>query len=105
MFAETTTSTIAHDDRRMFTRRPARVEVHASLARDGEPLHLELRDLSVGGVGAWTTKPIPAGEKLSFSFPPEGFNRGFNTRGKVVRCEPSAMGYRIGVQFDRLLGV
>ncbi len=105
MFAEPTTMTLAPDDRRMFARRPARVDVHACIARDGEPLQMEVRDLSVGGVGAWTNRAIARGETIAFSFPPEGFQRGFNTRGKVVRCEPSATGFRIGVEFDRLLGV
>lgn len=97
-------ATVAHDDRRMFSRRPAYGTIDAIITTDHEPIHVELRDLSVGGVGGLMNRAVSRGASVMLSFPPEGFSRGFNTRGKVVRCEPSATGYRVGIQFDRLLG-
>lgn len=88
----------------MFSRRPAYGGVDGIVTSEHEPIHVELRDLSVCGVGGLTNRSVSRGASVMLSFPPEGLNRGFNTRGKVVRCEPSATGYRIGIQFDRPLG-
>lgn len=101
---QSTEAIVAHDDRRMFARRPAHGTIDGLVTSDHEPIHVELRDLSVGGVGGYTNRAVSHGASVMLSFPPEGMSRGFNTRGKVVRCEPSATGYRIGIQFDRLLG-
>ena len=41
-----------------------------------------------------------AGERLAVFFPPQGIKRGWDAYGRVIRCNPSAMGYRIAVEFD-----
>lgn len=92
------------DERRLFPRRPAYGSIHGIVTSDHQPIQLELKDWSVGGVGAYTNRMIHRGASVMLSFPPDGMKRGFNARGRVVRCEPSATGYRIGIQFDRLLG-
>lgn len=92
------------DERRLFVRRPAYGSINGIVTSDHQPIRVELRDWSVGGVGGYTNRMIHRGASVMLSFPPEGFNKGFNARGKVVRCEPSATGYRIGIQFDQLLG-
>jgi c-di-GMP-binding flagellar brake protein YcgR len=96
---------VPHDDRRTFVRRPAsHQQAYASVGRARQPVSLELRDLSVGGAGAWTSHAISRGESIHLTISPDGRAAGFTAHGKVVRCEPSAFGYRIGVQFDRPLG-
>ncbi len=102
---ETSSQTIKHDDRRMFVRRPAYGQVDAIVTKNHEPIHVELRDISVAGASGLTVRPVNRGESITMCFPPEGRERGFNSRGKIVRCEPSATGYRIAVQFDQPLGV
>jgi hypothetical protein len=47
-------------------------------------------------------QPLQKGERLSVFFPPQGVNRGWDAYGRVVRCEPSALGYRVAVEFDPL---
>jgi hypothetical protein len=42
------------------------------------------------------------GERLGVFFPPQGTQRGWDAYGKVLRCEPSAIGYRLAVEFDPL---
>lgn len=101
---QSSTATIEHDDRRTFPRRPAHGTIDGIISAGHDPIHVELRDLSVCGVGGFTNRMVARGASVVLSFPPEGLDCGFNTRGKVVRCEPSATGYRIGIQFDRLLG-
>jgi hypothetical protein len=39
---------------------------------------------------------------VSVFFPPQGASRGWDAYGRVIRCEPSGMGYRIAVEFDPL---
>jgi hypothetical protein len=95
---------IDHDDRRTFARRRAEGVAHASVGKRGEPVSLELSDVSAGGIGAWTNRALSRGQSIELAFPPNGTKIGFVARGRVVRCEPSAFGYRVGVQFDRPLG-
>lgn len=102
------TGQVAQLERRQFERKEVRYRVegrrmdHTLTARRQPHLSLALRDLSVGGLSAVTDVPLAEGESLSVFFPPQGINRGWDAYGRVVRCEPSAMGYRVAVEFDSL---
>lgn len=93
-------------ERRLFTRKEigGRVEgmrLDNSIEARREPqLSLMLRDLSLGGLSALSQTPIDRGERISVFFPPQGAHSGWDARGRVVRCEPSSMGYRVAVAFD-----
>jgi hypothetical protein len=95
-------------ERRMFPRKVWRASVegrrldHSIHARQQPQLTLELRDLSVGGLSAMTQLPLEKGERVAVFFPGEGIQRGWNAWGQVVRCEPTALGYRVALQFDPL---
>jgi len=95
-------------DRRMFQRTPTsgvaqgrRID-HTISARQNPRLMLDLRDLSVGGLSAIADRPVERGETLGVFVPPCGINRGWDAFGRVVRCEASAMGYRIAIEFDAM---
>ncbi|HSV13982.1 MAG TPA: PilZ domain-containing protein [Tepidisphaeraceae bacterium] len=95
-------------ERRMFERK----EVHAhiqgkrldhSIAARREPfLSLATRDLSIGGLSAISQTIIQRGERVSVYFPPQGVHRGWDALGRVIRCEPSGMGYRVAVEFEQM---
>jgi hypothetical protein len=95
-------------DRRMFPRKVWRASIegrrldHSIPARQQPQLTLDLRDLSVGGLSALTQLPLAKGERLAVFFPAQGIQRGWNACGQVVRCEPTALGYRVALQFDPL---
>ena len=95
-------------ERRQFERKEVRYTIegrrmdHTVTARRRPQVSLALRDLSVGGLSAVTNCPLEEGERVSVFFPPQGLNRGWDAFGRVVRCEPSAMGYRVAVEFDSL---
>jgi hypothetical protein len=95
-------------ERRMFVRKEVRAEAEArrldhSLAALRRPaLKLALHDLSYGGLCAISDTPIEAGERVSVFIPPNGVSGGWNAYGRVVRCAPSGMGYRVAVEFDPL---
>jgi hypothetical protein len=95
-------------ERRMFTRKEVRAEVDArrldhSLAALRRPaLKLALHDLSYGGLCALSDTPLTAGERVSVFVPPNGLSGGWNAYGRVIRCMPSGMGYRVAVEFDPL---
>ena len=95
-------------ERRMFPRKEihARVEGkrmdHSIVAHLQPHLSLSLRDLSFGGLSALSQTPLERGERLTVFFPPQGNNRGWDAYGRVLRCEPSSIGYRIAVEFDPL---
>jgi hypothetical protein len=82
-------------ERRMFPRKEIHAQVegkrldHTVEARISPRLDLALRALSFG-------------ERLTVIFPPLGDNRGWDAYGRVIRCEPSSVGYRIAVEFDPL---
>ncbi len=94
------------DERRMFPRKEiiARVEGkrldHSIPARQQPHLTLALRDLSMGGLSAISQTPLGRGERVAVFFPPQGSLRGWDAYGQVIRCEPSALGYRVAVEFD-----
>src|SRR2546423_1755101 len=47
-------------------------------------------------------QPLKKGQPGGASSPAEGGHRAWGAYGRVVRCEPSAMGYRLAVEFDPL---
>ena len=93
-------------ERRIFPRKEihARVEGkrldHSIVAHTQPHLSLALRDLSFGGLSAISQTPIQRGERLSVFFPPQGTKRGWDAQGRVLRCDPSGVGYRLAVEFD-----
>ncbi len=96
-------------DRRVFPRKEVHVDAKTrrldfSLpARQQPQVQLAIRDVSMGGLSAVSPMPLEAGERINVFFPPLGTLRGWDAFGKVIRCEPSGMGYRVAVQFDGLL--
>ncbi len=95
-------------ERRMFPRKEvhARVEGmridHTIQAHRQPQLSLALRDLSLGGMSAISQNPVAPGERITVFFPPQGASRGWDALGRIIRCEPSGMGYRVAVEFDPL---
>lgn len=95
-------------ERRLFPRKEvhARVEGvrrdHSIAARRQPHVNLALRDLSVGGLSAISGIPLELGERVAVFFPPQGIRRGWDAYGRVLRCEPGALGYRVAVEFDPL---
>ncbi len=95
-------------DRRMFPRKEVHAHVegtrvdHTVDARRQPQVSLTLRDLSIGGLSAIVDVPLNRGERMMVFFPPQGVSRGWDAQGKVLRCEPSAMGFRLAMEFDPL---
>ena len=95
-------------DRRMFPRKEFHATVesrrldHSLDARQMPKLNLMLRDLSLGGLSAISEHPLRQGEHLTVIFPQNGMLRGWDAFGRVLRCDPSGMGYRVAVEFDPL---
>ena len=107
---------LAGAERRMFPRRPSTASVrgkrvdHSLSALRQPALVLSLRDLSLGGLSAISDTPLEPGERLSVTFPAQGVfapgtaqRHGSDAAGRVVRCEPSGLGYRVAVEFDTVL--
>ncbi len=97
-------------NRRIFPRQQAYGHIHGQrldrnvpAARCNPHMALALRDLSIGGVSGWSQTELNAGERLLLFFPPEGLHRGFDVRGRVVRCEMSTLGFRIAIAFEATL--
>jgi hypothetical protein len=97
------------DNRRMFERKPAQGEAtghridHTISARQNPRLTLNLRDLSAGGLGALADRPLDEGEHLTVEIPRRGLVPGWDAVGRVVRCEASAMGYRVALEFESMM--
>jgi hypothetical protein len=95
-------------DRRVFPRKEIHAQVqgrrldHTIEARQEPRMNLQLRDLSVGGLSALSDRPLSKGEHLTVTFPPQGTLRGWDAFGRVLRCDPSGLGYRVAVEFDPL---
>lgn len=93
-------------ERRIFPRKETNGHIegrridHTITARQNPRLSLTLRDISLGGISAISDTALGHGERISVFFPPQGSRRGWDAYGKIVRCQPSGMGYRIGVEFD-----
>ena len=96
----------AQDDRRLFPRKEVHADVQANRADHTlealrEPrVTLAMRDLSLGGMSAISATPLSRGERLNVHFPPLGPMGGWHAAGRVIRCMPSALGYRVAVEFD-----
>ncbi len=96
-------------ERRMFPRKEVSFRVegrrldHAIEARQMPHLSFALRDISIGGLAAYSSMPVARGEHVTIFFPPEGPARGWDAYGRVIRCDPSPTGgYRIAVAFNPL---
>lgn len=95
-------------ERRVFPRKPCNDPVqvrrldHTVMARQNPHLSMQLRDVSVGGCCALSDQPISAGERLTIALPAKGIGGGWHAFGKVIRCTPSATGWRVAVEFDAL---
>lgn len=100
--------TESEQDRRLFPRKEVHADVqtnridHSVAARREPRLTLALRDLSLGGMSAISPTPLNRGERLTVQFPALGSHGGWNAIGRVIRCMPSALGYRVAVEFDPL---
>jgi len=101
-------------ERRMFVRRDVRDRIEAlrtqasatpATGRARPHLTLALRDLSVGGLSALSDLPLHLGERLAVFFPPQAARHGWDAYGRVLRCETSAMGYRVALAFERVPAV
>ena len=97
-----------NDDRRMFPRKEVHAEVqanrvdHTLVAHRQPKVTLALRDLSLGGLSALSPMPLQEGERLAVHFPQIGPMGAWDAVGRVLRCVPSALGYRVSVEFDPL---
>ena len=95
-------------ERRVFPRKEFHVDVQAlrmdhSIPALRQPsVTLALRDLSLGGLSAISSTPLLQGERVSVQFPQKGTIGGWDVIGRVLRCSPSALGYRVALEFDPL---
>jgi hypothetical protein len=97
-------------ERRIFPRTEVRTFVrgrrldHTLRALREPQLAFAMRDLSLGGLSAISPTPLDRGERISVQFPASSapLRAGWEARGRVIRCEPSATGYRVAVEFDPL---
>ena len=95
-------------ERRVFPRTEVRAQVagvrldHTLPALRQPALKLMLNDVSYGGLSALSDTPLATGERVSVFVPPNGISGGWNAYGRVIRCTPSGMGYRVAVEFDPL---
>jgi hypothetical protein len=95
-------------ERRLFPRKEVHAWVegcrldHSLAALRDRRISFALRDLSLGGMSALSQSPVQVGERVGVFFPPQGSHRGWDAYGRVIRCEASAMGYRVAVEFDPL---
>lgn len=99
---------ITDADRRIFPRTDVVGHAHgkrlgylASL-RQWPRVDMEIRDLSLGGMSGLSTVPLKKGEKLTMHVQLEPNTGEWEARGRVVRCDVSATGYRVAVSFDSL---
>jgi hypothetical protein len=96
------------DDRRVFVRAQdhfraeARRLDHSLAARRQPRVMLDVRDVSLSGVSALTDQVVQEGERVTIFFPPRRQMPQWSAFGRVVRCEPSALGFRVAVEFDPL---
>ena len=98
-------------ERRVHPRRSISLTIRGKRIEQGfaalrhAPLSMSLRDLSAGGMSAISPAPLAPGERLSLSIPVmgpriPGSPGEWDAVGRVIRCEPSSLGYRIAVEFD-----
>jgi hypothetical protein len=102
------TTTTLRMERRLFPRKEVHAWVegcrldHSLSALRDRRVSFALRDLSLGGMSALSQAPMQPGERVGVFFPPQGSHRGWDAYGRVIRCEASATGYRVAVEFDPL---
>ena len=95
-------------ERRVFPRKEVQATVegvrldHSLAALKRPVLKMSLRDVSAGGLCALSETAIAAGERVTISVPRSGMFGGWDAYGRVIRCSPSGMGYRVAIEFDRL---
>lgn len=93
-------------ERRVFPRTPSRGSIqtrrldHDLSARQHPSLIMQLRDVSVGGLSAIADVPLNRGERINVHFAANDIRSGWAAYGRVLRCTPSAAGYRVAVEFD-----
>lgn len=96
----------AATERRVFPRTVSHGSVqtrrldHDLSARRHPNLTMQLRDVSVGGLSAIADIPLNRGERVNVHFAANDIRGGWAAYGRVLRCTPSAAGYRIAVEFD-----
>ena len=94
-------------DRRVFPRKRIALSLEGRTndgtvkVTSGGRVHLEVEDLSLGGLSACVDQPLVRGSRLAVFFPPQRACEGTLASGKVLRCERTPDGYRIGLEFDR----
>ena len=97
-----------HLERRLFARETVHLDAEARRLDHSLPAYrqpriiLAVRDLSVSGMSAVSLQPLSRGEHVGVSFPAHYPHGAWDAFGRVVRCEPSALGYRVAVEFDPL---
>ena len=95
-------------ERRVFPRKQLNAEVagtrldHSLPALKRPALRLTLHDLSYGGLSGLSDTPLMAGEHVSVFVPSSSLSGGWNAYGRVIRCTPSGLGYRVAIEFDPL---
>ena len=95
-------------ERRVFPRKEIHADVltrrleHSLVAHKAPKLTLAMRDLSLGGLCAISDIALEKGERISVVLPPANGLGGWDAYGRGIRCESSAMGWRIAVQFEML---
>jgi hypothetical protein len=93
-------------ERRVFPRKQVQMEArglrldHTVTARRAPFLSWNVRDLSLGGLSAMSSVPVERGERINITFPSKGIQGGWDALGRVIRCDPSPMGYRVAMEFD-----
>jgi hypothetical protein len=98
----------ANRERRVFPRKEVQCRVqgkrmdHSVSARREPFLSLSTQDVSLGGVAAFSDRPLDVGERVSLFFPPQGPQRGWDAYGRILRCDASPMGWRVAIEFDPL---
>jgi len=67
--------------------------------RPEQSLTLELRDFSLGGVGATSPMPLRPDEKLTIFMPPFGTRPRTELTGRVARCQRRGESFEVGIEF------
>ncbi len=90
-------------ERRRFPRTQVRMQIRAiRLDPDGGDVTnlLETQDISRGGMGALTDRPLYPGQRMLLCLPLSDSDGRRNTYATVVRCRAVEDGYRVGLEFD-----
>jgi len=62
---------------------------------------LQMLNISETGIGAVCDDALPIGTSVAMLIPPHAPDNGFDMFGKVVRCNPTAQGFDIGIALDQ----